>query len=690
MSNRLTFSRALLFSTATFAATALPAFAQDSEAVLEEIIVTAERRSEDLQKTALSITALSAADLEAQGRDTLRDILQTVPSVVVQEGTFGPTVSMRGIATTASNAESASTTYIDGVPLLGTGNHYYDLSRVEVLRGPQGTLYGKNSSAGVVNIITANPTQDLEAMGSVELGNYSLMQTSGMINLPISDSLALRATFTSRDRDGFMSNGQNDLDDQNLRVKLAYTPSGDFSALLAGTVYKDDSVGGGQSVMTATTQPGFTTTNPSGRSNTRYYNLYSNLNWNLGFASLTVIPAYQHQDNVYNKYVNGNANAGTRPTYAEASSLETRLASNSEGPLKWVGGLYGYREINKNYQRLNFPGGNYSDYWDNMKTASLGAFGETTYSLTDALRLTAGVRYSQDRRDNTQDTYSYTFTTNSGAEVDYAFKKNFSSVDYKARVEFDLSDSNLLYAGVSTGYRAGGYATQGASYTSEELTAYTVGSKNRFFNDRVELNGEAYYYDYGGFQLTDAIFVGSQIVGFNVLVLPATFKGVDLESKFLVTANDKLSLSVAWEDGYFDREAIASTILGSGQSALANFGGNQTPFTPEWTVVGGYEHTFPLASGAAITAGATASYRSEQYLANRQHPLFSLQEGYTLWDATLGYTSEDGKLSVNGYVKNLSDELYKIGSQVNSLTATSANVLVGAPRTYGVSLTVRM
>ncbi len=677
----------MLFASLTLASCAVaPAFAEDGDVTLEEIIVTAERRSEDLQKTALSITALTADDLAAQDRDNIRDILQVVPGVVVQEGTFGPTVSMRGIATTATNADSASTTYVDGVALLGNGNHYYDISRVEVLRGPQGTLYGKNSSAGVVNVVTADPTQDLEAMGAIELGNYSLVQTSGMVNLPLSDTLALRASFTTRDRDGFLSSGQNDLDDKNLRVKLAYTPSGDFSALFAGTVYKDDSVNGGQVAGSTTTALSYDTTNPNGYSHTNYYNLYSHLNWNLGFGSLTVIPAYQHQSNSYSKYVNNNANSGTRPTNAEASSLETRLASNDTGPLSWVVGLYGYRESNMNSQTLNFSSTSYGIYNDNLKSTSLGAFGESTYSITDTFRLTGGLRYTQDRRDNTQDIY----TSSTGLWVPYAFKKNFSSTDYKVRAEYDVAENNLLYAGVSSGYRAGGYGTQGASYAAEDLTAYTVGSKNRFFNDRVELNAEAYYYDYSGFQITDPVFVGSQISTFNVLVLPATFKGIDLESKLLITDSDRINLSASYESGKFDANAMASTILpSSGVSALTSFGSNQTPFTPEWTLLGGYEHSFQLSNGGNITAGANGTYRADQYLANVQQPL-SLQKAFTLWDASVGYSSADKKLSINTYVKNLTNEIYQISTQVRNLTATSSNVILGTPRTYGIALTVRM
>ena len=681
-------SRVLLVSASLLAS--FTAFAQTESdysgpiAELEEIVVTAERRSEDLQKAALSITALTADDLAAQSRDNIRDILQVVPGVVVQESTFGSTVSMRGIATTAAGSDSATTTYVDGIPVLGNPNIFYGLSRVEVLRGPQGTLYGKNSSGGVVNVVTADPTQIDEAMGAVDVGNYAMLQTTGMVNVPLSDSLAVRATFTSRDRDGFLSNGQNDQDDKNLRVKLAYRPSDGFDALLAGTVSKDDAVNGGQVTYTLGTEPSFDTTNSNGYSHTNYYSVYGHLNWNFDFGSFTVLPSYQHEQNEFSKYVNSNLNEGSSPTSAESSTLEIRLSSNDTGSVKWVAGLYGNHESTLISQYLDFVSF-YGVYNDNTKSDSLGVYGQATWSLTDYLRLTGGARYTQDTRDAIQDIYS----SESASWEAYNYNQTFTRTDYKARVELDVAQNSLVYAGVTTGYRAGGYATQGASFDAEDLTAYSVGSKNRFFGDRVELNAEAYYYDYGGFQITDPIWEGTSIVGFNVLSLPATFQGVDLESKFLITRGDQLNVSVSYEKGEFDKQGLISTVLSDGSTALESFGGTQTPFTPQWTIMGGYSHTFELGSGATWTAGVNGTYRDDQYLANIQQPL-SVQDAYTLWDANLNYTSSNGKFSINAYGKNLSDEIYRISAQVNSLTATSSNVILGNPRTYGISLMIRM
>ncbi len=199
---------------------------------LEEIVITAERREESIQKTSISISTVSGDDITEQGLTNVEQILKNVPAVIIVGTARGAAVAIRGLGfdLPPQVGESATSMNFDGVYNFRSesGTYgYFDLSRVEVLRGPQGTLYGRNATGGVVNVISNSPSREFEAKGTLELGNYNLLRAEGAVNVPITDNLAARAAYVAINRDGFLSNGQNDAVGQAGRLKTLYKPNDD-------------------------------------------------------------------------------------------------------------------------------------------------------------------------------------------------------------------------------------------------------------------------------------------------------------------------------------------------------------------------------------------------------------------------------------------------------------------------------
>src|SRR5258706_10387942 len=216
-----------------------PATPVASSNALQEIVVTAERRRKNLQNAPVSITAINADELAARNITTVDDALRTVPGVALQGNANGAGIYVRGIGSGQDQAfgSPAVNLNFDGIyqqqpniPL----SSMYDIERIEVLRGPQGTLYGRNATAGSINIITTNPSNQTEAAGSIGLGNYGLKRTEAMINVPMSDAVAVRASMVTERHDGYLRpSGYNDADNTGGRLKLVIKPNRDLSVLLA-------------------------------------------------------------------------------------------------------------------------------------------------------------------------------------------------------------------------------------------------------------------------------------------------------------------------------------------------------------------------------------------------------------------------------------------------------------------------
>lgn len=745
-----------------------PAFAQDatqsperSSATLEEIIITAEHRSENLQKTALAITALDAEALEQAGVTQTADLSRLVPGLQIAQAGPNTQIYLRGVGNLATNsyAEPAIALNVDGVYIARTtamDNMFYDLQRVEVLKGPQGTLYGRNSVGGAINAISQKPTDSFEGNASVEAGNYNRFRTSGALNLPLGEQVGMRLAFQTVKHAGYLSDGYNDQDTQAARMHVLYQPNADVSLLLSGDYARVGGKGAGgvltpfidsndpwigptdprttavrrqlnngapfaSNVVNPYVGPGLPPMPDIGVQKNKVWGASANLEWNLDFATWSTIAAYRRPDADYILAVT------QYPIYVQEKShqqsLETRLASSGETRLKWLGGLYYFFEREDVSQDTNqFT--NYSTQDYRLENKSYAAFGQATFSMIDALRLTLGLRYTQENktlagaRGTAKPVAPPPACPVGSIHTPGAFPVclfpiygdlDFHSTNYKAGIEYDLAAQSMLYANVSTGYKAGGFyaGTPPNTFKPEKLTAYALGSKNRFFNDRVQLNIETYYWDYRDHQ--ESFFGPIQPSGFGFItgnVGKQTMKGVDLDAQWRITANDTMALKVLYLDSEYKELRYAVSTLTTtncpatgataGAFPIIDCSGHQLIRAPKWSVNADFQHVFNLKTAATLTAHAGIHYQTATAVSLNFKPPADRQDAYHMSDADLTFKSPNEMWSLSAWVRNIENEAVIVSGNfppgTSAITPGGPIIAVDslqAPRTYGATATVR-
>ncbi|HYP33707.1 MAG TPA: TonB-dependent receptor [Burkholderiaceae bacterium] len=659
---------------ASSASAAAPAATASGAATgLQQIIVTAERHVQDMQKTALSVVAIPAEELSEQGLSTSSEALKSIANVEVQGAAKGTTISIRGLGSDLPPGigENAVSTNYDGVYNVrneqGTVG-YFDLARLEVLRGPQGTLYGRNATGGVVNVISNDPVLG-KAGGhfSLEAGNYNLLRGEAAVNVPISDTLALRAAVAAINRDGFLSNGHDDLNGQAARLKLLFKPSAGNSVLFGVEKVKEGGKGPGASDAANWPSDPLKTSDPSEGSQTYHSTkTWLQADFDLGFATLTAIPSYSHGSGETVGYFGGNGSDSQDPKDITQKSAEVRLAGNGKGPLQWSVGAYYYDMFQwTSGVGLTSP---YSTSFTKDWATSKALFGQVTYALTDSLRLVGGVRETHDWKRGVN-----------GGFFNNDASKSWSHADYRGSLEYDLAKDVMLYGTIATGYRPGGFNNQdGSPYKPETLTSYEAGVKSRLFDNQVEINADVFDYMYKNYQTVDFyIDTASNAPIFSYYNVPhQRIRGVELEAQALLTMHDKVNASIAYLDGKFG-SGFAPHVNGPFSPGV-DLSGEPLPHSPKGTAKLGYQHFFDLPNDGRITARLDGRYTSAQYVSLSESEV-SLQKGYTTGDASLVYSAPDDKWSLTAYCKNVNNKITKTAYFVGYLTPSD-------PRTFGLIL----
>lgn len=668
-------------------------------------MVTAQRREQSVQKTALAITAITGADLTRAGAIDVDELSKLAPSVQIVDKGSGVNISIRGVVTTNPNPQGdpSLALNIDDVYVArpqASNGIFYDIDRIEVLRGPQGTVYGRNATAGAINIISNNPTDHYDAAGSAEFGNYGLYSFSGMVNVPVNDTLAVRAAFQTVNHTGYIGGNFDDADDKAGRIKLLWRPTSDLSFQLEGSTFHKEGHGTGDVLypIVYKNNPFANTAYPDGFGswNENDYDIQGKLDYNLHFATLTYIGAYQ---NLNDRQYNAQNGALGNPEIDKANEVtqELRLTSNtrssSAGSLKWVGGLYYFNERQQQFGSIQQPIApkTYSPvllqnlFQEPLIFAeSWAAFGQATYSVTDRLRLTAGARYTHDIKAEKGNE----FVTIMGQTLDFPAVGNphFSNLSWKAGAEYDLTSRILAFVNVSTGYHAGGVfegPPPADTYKPEHITSYEGGVKSRLLGNTLQLNLDVYHYDYTNYQSTQLIppFI---VAVFNAQQAKAT--GIEAESTYLLTADDVFNATVSWEDASFQRFFVPSppySNSGTGTTVPGGFqfDGDKLPLTSKWSGNIGYQHVFHLNRGSTLAPGISSSLRSSQQEFNERIG------GFTRSDATLTYSSGVHNWQVLGYIRNMEGKADP--TSISSLLGSSWATLL-APRTFGVRFSVHL
>lgn len=727
----------------------------------DEIVVTAQFRRESAQKTAVSIDVLSSEALSRAGVAQATDLARLSPGVQITQGGSALQVYIRGagdFATTSYSNAAVAQNY-DGVfaarsqYVAGT---FYDLERVEVLKGPQGTLYGRNATGGALNIIPVQPKLGtVEGYVSAGFQNYNGFSAEGALNIPIGDKVALRASFQGVSRDGYISDGTDDDKHHSFRLQLKAEPTEAVTIRLGLNYQHLGGRGPGKVVYepTAPTAPGLTNsvpiipadrwtsinnslnsliskvTAPPGiypldtsktYQNIDVWGLNGHLEWNLGPATLTVIPAYQHikVDSLALPalYFSTNNYFTGAPSTSDAETLEVRLGNANE-KLKWVLGGYFFNEDQNSYNAVRLGRASDTAFVADLNTRAYAAFGEATYSLTERFRATAGIRYTDETKK--VDGYRYSLPgslscpnggtaiggsceilTSAGTNVRGTYSAR--RVNYKAGVEFDAAPQSMLYASVVTGFKSGGQSNADIDpYRPEDVTAYTIGSKNRFFGRLLQLNVELFYMNYkdrqenfsqldrGGAQVSSLFNAGKAVA-----------KGASVDLTVRPTNNDSLRVGVEYTESKYDdfsyktyRAANPSASTACGVTAIAggtaktgfwtiNCNGFQLPRTPTWSGMVGYTHTFDLASGAKIEFAPDMTFASSRWL-SAEFVENARAAPYALVNASLTYRSADDGYSIQVFVRNIGDKAVYNGTQQYPFIANYNGQDIAPPRTYG-------
>lgn len=810
--------RNLFFGTTAMALVAfsVPTFAQEAQSAaadsdgIADIIVTAQRKEESLQKAAIAIDAVSGSDLAQRGIANALDITKAVPAISFPApGGNISSIFVRGVGniTTSSYVDPAVTPSYDGV-VLGRGGGvfgaaFYDLERVEVLKGPQGILYGRNATGGAVNVIPVRPKIDKNGMGfNLGYGNFDAVDVDAHVNLGVSGNSALRLGGAYSVRDGYNRDKTDDLKRESVRAQFLIEPSSDVSLRL-GADYThlggkgiggsyigrftpngaggyalvpsglDESEGFNTPAANAFRQqhlgaPAFAFLRPLNaeqKQGSTYWGVNAELNWNTSIGKVTIIPAYRESKD--NTLFYGPAfNTSMTNEKINQGSFEARLAG-STGIIDYIlGGFYFHEKVDANNQynqEFVLP---IVDY--RHKTDSYALFGQLTANVSDRFRLIGGARYTHDKKSinglinnfitfcggpppalvtppasfgrgcatpgnmpyypnllNQTDTVNWLkannwIAANSTAQAGYqvfplvngvgAILKTynpvkdtlgFSRLTWKGSAEFDITDRNLLYATVETGYRAGGLqmTESKTQYKPEFITAYTIGSKNRFLGNRVQLNLEAFLWKYRDQQITYfTVDTSGTLINSSENAGRATIKGLDADLLVKATSSTTLNAKVQYLDAEYDdlhlytaapRDNFACPFTFTGGTAGGapvkdfNCSGNPLLFSPKWTVNLGGEQVVPLGEKLELVANIDTAWRSQQWGAF-EYLAFEKIPGYWTTDASLTLRSPGDNWSLTGYVRNLENKRRNLTPQ-----SAPSGFAVGhytAPRTYGLRL----
>lgn len=696
---------------ASTSAVAQDAASSLNTAGLEEVVVTAQKSTEDLQRTAAAVTVLDSASLVSRGVTDLRNAQMLVPSVRYQQEGNNTQVFIRGVGANLdfANVEQSVGFVINGayIPREGTSAAFFDLASLEVLPGPQGTLYGRSSIGGAV-VLTANrPEQNWDGDAVLELENFGGLHGTYAQNIPVTDTFALRGAFDYRYSDGFNESGGDAKDDFGVRLSALFEPNDDFSAfawaqyaeknghpanlvnkgylcpeagpctLANGTFREDAFLHGDEWDDTRTGDRADLALFGSAVADEQQYETFmtgGQFDWAIGPGVLTYIPSYFYLDSAPNYWL-GTIRARLATHYNQLAN-ELRYSNPESEGIRYLLGLYQYRVRSDNLFTLftNQPFGplrSVNIHFNQIE--NIAAFGQLTFPLGDRLRLIAGGRYSKDKRE------ADGLSPDPVGAVPFTFDEEYSNFDWKAGLEYDVADDSLLYAQVQTGYKPGTYNFVPSTPTFDnevkptDLTAFTVGYKTRLFDNTLQVNTEAYYYDYTDMEVQSYDINSPFNEIFNAQKIEIYGAQVDVLYGFGDDA--RVNLNVGYTHA---RNEEFVTPAGD------DFSGLEPAYAPDWTVLAGYNQGFPFMEGT-LRARFDVRWESEWW-ADYVHNPGTMQDDSWKADASLTYEPL-AHWTLGIYVRNMTDEA--------ALAATAAAGIPGpatayleSPRTYGVRGTI--
>lgn len=721
---RMLSKRLLLLGTAIAVVAGMPAYAQTDTASddgrVGEIIVTAQKRDERLQDVPVAVSAVNEEQLASRGIESSVDLRLAVPSLNSTPASGYVANSIRGVGALgfAPGIESPVGLYIDGVYIAAPQASELSLnniSTIEVLKGPQGTLFGRNATGGLINIKTKTPGQTMEGKFALSYGNLGTLTGSAYLGGGLGENLAADIAVNGRTRDGFGKNAPTGEDvgkvhhDISVRSKIVWTPSSDTTVTATGA-YWDGKDTNGWFVEVPGNRNGFI---PGRVAIDRGYNASTNTNtvqdgWSamgalkiehdFGGVALTSTSAYREgnlfltRDLDYTEINSANLLLEQRD---KQFSQELQLSSVGNSRLKWTAGLF-YFYLKSEYRPLvvdlaNFPFAGIVYTANEAQTGnSYAGYGQATYALTDSTNLTLGGRYTSEKRAaiNASDNVFVPFI-NLNIPTTYPDRSvKADRFTYRISLDHRFSPELMVYASYNTGFKSGGYNTGAPgtpAYAPEKIKAAEVGAKMDLLDRKLRLNLAAFHYDYSDIQV-QRIALANLIV-FNGA--KARINGVDGDFTAVFTPHFNLTGGFTWLDTKFQSFPVCPISIAGGGVPLATSGpgtaypngctGNQIPFAAKFTGSIAANYTAALGDGELQLSGNL--YYNSGYYFETDNVL--RQPRYAKVGASAKWTSNSG-LSIGAYGRNLTNR--RTALFMGSQTSGNTSVAWADPREYGVTL----
>jgi len=726
---------------ALLAIVATPATAQstgteEQEGMLEEVIVTAQRREQTLQEVPMAVSAFTGADLEALQADNLDALQGAVPNLNLVQGrgsNSSVNAYIRGVGQpdALQTFDPAVGVYLDDVymsRIQGALFKLYDIERIEVLRGPQGTLYGKNTPGGAIRLITRTPGDEFEAQAGLLVGDYGRVQARARVAGPLSDDFSIGLSVLHDERDGFVTDPldgreYNNEDTTVARLKGSWDVTDKVNIVFSADYTKED-------VRLTLGRP---------------VALMYSVNYNADFSGFTVVPRYFPETGDWN--YDSSTSMTDRPTQEtdhwggnvtvtwdindrttlksitayrdletfsyidiDASTLELgdvlvsldqnqfsqefQLLGNNGDDLNWVVGAYYLNEQVPSHQEayaddfiqyVGFPVSFLRTIDDDLETTSYAVFGQVDWAFADRWSLGVGLRWTREEKDyfRTNSTFSNIL---GNADPFFEFTDSDSWSDWTPTVTLDyaMSDAVRFYGRIAKGFKSGGFNGRAnlpsdvSTFDPETVWTTEIGAKTTLAGGRVRANYALFSSTYDDFQARVSVGEG---IDLSLPVLNAAkldIKGAEFELTWLPI--DPLALST--QIGYLDSE------YGAGGFSGADKVPDEPAFSPEWTARFAGTWTQGLPGGSDLMFTAAANYRDAMLLSVENTPALA-EDDYWLMDAMVSWVSADGRWTISGGVRNLTDEVYAVEGQEFRSVGGVQTLYYGYPRTWTIGFDYR-
>lgn len=715
------------------------ASAQESvDQTVEEIIVTATKRDEPLERVPASISVLGASDLAVRQIQTIEALTHNVPNVAyTMVAAVVPNFSIRGVSPDGGSPlmEGTVALHIDGVyqpraNMLELA--LADLQSAEILRGPQGTLYGRNANAGVISLTTRRPTNEFEASITGVAGSYNRYGLRGYVSGPLTPRLSFRVFGMFDQSDGYGRNlllgtAVSGYENVGARASLRWEPTDDLTVEAIGSYSRSVSsqpfyTGNPFGMQAGSNFNRLLASGADGRFSLEPYEVYNSfdprqmahqkagtvaVDWQLGRnLSLRSITGYQDYD-----YRSLQDHDGTPTNWIVTAALADSTTFSQEvnvnaalGRATIVAGVYYLDDDLDGGNVIEIPRGNPfgSDATPGLLTStrltqrsvSKAVFADVTYAISRRLRILAGLRRTNDQRETVQrieaainGSFSDPGTPITGCTLNHPVPDvTFNSTTGKVGAQFDIAPKVTSYVTWQTGFKAGGYSPNVCDnqFLPEKVSSWEAGVKGYYFDDALRLNLSAFHYDYANMQLLRTYNPTPTTISAIIdNAASAKLWGGEMEAVATLSHAWRADLAIGYVHSEYGPLEARNGAAGGNPNVILT--GNRLPRSPKWTVVGGIEYKTDLARLGRLMIRAQYNYTSKIYFTPFNEPI-AQQGGYGLFDLTATFEPANTNLAIRLFGRNLTDEAYFNGLFTSALT-NNGRGSYGPPRTFGIELT---